>query len=126
MRMVFKILLALVWLILFLLKWTSLIATDIASVVLRVVGMPLLLIGVAYLVLGFEPFLTIRVFAVGIGARTKAVRALSSGLVFLQRMTHVFCRINSIAAWPFLWFDLILYEFYHSFKCISCYIIYSL
>ena len=68
MRMVFKILLAPVWLILFLLKWTSLIATGIASVVLRVVGMLLLLIGVAYLVLGFEPILTIRVFAVGIGA----------------------------------------------------------
>ena len=29
--------------------------------------MLLLLIGVAYLVLGFEPILTIRVFAVGIG-----------------------------------------------------------
>ena len=52
----------------FLLKWTSLIATGIASVVLRLVGMLLLLIGVAYLVLGFESFLTIRVFAVGIGA----------------------------------------------------------
>ena len=68
MRMVFKILLAPVWLVLFLLKWTSLIATGIASVVLRLVGMLLLLIGVAYLVLGFEPFLTVRVFAVGIGA----------------------------------------------------------
>ena len=51
-----------------LLKWTSLIATGIASVVLRLGGMLLLLIGVAYLVLGFETFLTIRVFAVGIGA----------------------------------------------------------
>ena len=68
MRMVFKILLAPVWLVLFLLKWTSLIATGIASVLLRLVGMLLLLIGVAYLVLGFEPFLTVRVFAVGIGA----------------------------------------------------------
>lgn len=68
MRMVFKTLLAPVWLVLFLLKWTSLIATGIASVVLRVVGMLLLLIGVAYLVLGFEPILTIRVFVVGIGA----------------------------------------------------------
>ncbi len=68
MRIVLKILLAPVWLVLFLLKWTSLIATGIASVVLRVVGMLLLLIGVAYLVLGFESFLTIRVFAVGIGA----------------------------------------------------------
>lgn len=68
MRMVFKILLAPVWLVLFLLKWTSLIATGIASVVLRLVGMLLLLIGAAYLVLRFEPFLTIRVFAVGIGA----------------------------------------------------------
>ena len=68
MCMVFKILLAPVWLVLFLLKWTSLIATGIASVVLRLVGMLLLLIGAAYLVLGFEPFLTVRVFAVGIGA----------------------------------------------------------
>ena len=68
MRMVFKILLAPVWLILFLLKWTSLIATGIASVLLRMVGMLLLLIGIAYLVLGVESFLTIRVFAVGIGA----------------------------------------------------------
>ncbi len=67
MRMVFKMLLAPVWLVLCLLKWTSLIATGIASVVLRLGGM-LLLIGVAYLVLGFESYLTIRVFAVGIGA----------------------------------------------------------
>ena len=68
MRMVFKVLLAPVWLILCLLKWTSLIATGIASVVLRMGGMLLFLIGVAYLVLGFEPILTVRVFAVGIGA----------------------------------------------------------
>ena len=68
MRMVFKTLLAPVWLILFLLKWTNLIATGIASVLLRLVGILLLLIGSAYLVLGFESFLTIRVFAVGIGA----------------------------------------------------------
>ena len=67
MRMVFKMLLAPVWLVLCLLKWTSLIATGIASVVLRLGGM-LLLIGVAYLVLGFESYLAIRVFAVGIGA----------------------------------------------------------
>ena len=66
--MVFKVLLAPVWLVLCLLKWTSLIATGFASVVLRLGGMLLLLIGVAYLALGFEPFLTIRVFAVGIGA----------------------------------------------------------
>ena len=66
--MVFKVLLAPVWLALCLLKWTSLIATGIASVVLRLGGMLLLLIGVAYLVLGFEPYLTIRVFVVGIGA----------------------------------------------------------
>ena len=66
--MVFKMLLAPVWLALCLLKWTSLIATGIASVVLRLGGMLLLLIGVAYLVLGFESYLTIRVFAVGIGA----------------------------------------------------------
>ena len=68
MRIVFKILLAPVWLILFLLKWASLIATGIASIVLRLGGTVLLLIGVAYLLLHFEPILTIRVFAVGIGA----------------------------------------------------------
>lgn len=66
--MVFKVLLAPVWLVLCLLKWTSLIATGIASVVLRLGGMLLLLIGVAYLVLGFESYLTIRVSVVGIGA----------------------------------------------------------
>ena len=66
--MVFKVLLAPVWLILCLLKWTTLIATGIASVVLRLGGTLLLLIGVAYLALGFESYLTIRVFAVGIGA----------------------------------------------------------
>ena len=66
--MVCKVLLVPVWLVLCLLKWTSLIATGIASVVLRLGGILLLLIGVAYLVLGFEPILTIRVFAVGIGA----------------------------------------------------------
>lgn len=68
MRIVFKVLLVPVWLVLCLLKWTSLIATGIASMVLQLGGMLLLLIGAAYLVLGFEPYLTIRVFAVGIGA----------------------------------------------------------
>ena len=68
MRIVFKMLLAPVWLILFLLKWMGLIATGIASVVFRLGGMLLLLIGVAYLLLHFEPILTIRVFAVGVGA----------------------------------------------------------
>lgn len=68
MRMVFKVLLTPIWLVLCLLKWTSLIATSIGSVVLRLGGMLLLLIGVAYLVLGFDPHLTIRVFIVGIGA----------------------------------------------------------
>ena len=68
MRMVFKVVLVPVWLVLCLLKWTSLIATGIASVVLRLGGMLLLLIGIAYLALGFESYLTIRVFAVGIGA----------------------------------------------------------
>ena len=68
MRMVSKVLLVPVWLVLCLLKWTSLIATGIASAVLRMGGILLLLIGVAYLVLGFESYLTIRVFAVGIGA----------------------------------------------------------
>ena len=66
--MVCKVLLVPVWLVLCLLKWTSLIATGIASVVLRLGGMLLLMIGAAYLMLGFEPILTIRVFAVGIGA----------------------------------------------------------
>ena len=66
--MVFKMLLVPVWLALCLLKWMSLIATGIASVVLRLGGRLLLLIGVAYLVLGFESYLAIRVFVVGIGA----------------------------------------------------------
>ena len=64
----FKILLIPVWLVLFLLKWASLIATGVVSMLLRLGGMLLLLIGVAYLLLHFEPILTIRVFAVGIGA----------------------------------------------------------
>ena len=68
MRMAIKVLLAPIWLILLLLKWTSLIATGIASVVLRLGGMLLLLIGMAYLLLHFEPILTVRVFAVGLGA----------------------------------------------------------
>ncbi len=68
MRIVFKLLLAPVWLILFLLKWASLIATGVVSMVLRLGGMLLLLISVAYLLLHFEPILTIRVLAVGIGA----------------------------------------------------------
>ena len=38
MRMVFKVLLAPVWLVLCLLKWTSLIVTGIASVVLGWAG----------------------------------------------------------------------------------------
>ena len=52
--MVFKVLLAPVWLVLCLLKWTSLIAMGIASMVLRLGGMLLLLIGVAYLILGLS------------------------------------------------------------------------
>ena len=68
MRIMFKVLLAPVWLVLCLIKWTSLIATGIASVVLRLGGVLLLLIGVTYLVLEFESYLTIRAFAVGIGA----------------------------------------------------------
>ena len=51
MRTVFKILLAPVWLVLVLLKWMSLIATGVVSMVLRLGGMLLLLIGVAYLLL---------------------------------------------------------------------------
>ena len=66
--MVSKVLLAPVWLVLCLLKWTSLTATGIASVVLRLDGMLLFLIGVAYLMLGFETILIIRLFTVGIGA----------------------------------------------------------
>lgn len=68
MRMIAKILLAPVWLVLFLLKWTSLIATGLGSVVLRLAGSVLLLIGVACLILHFEPIMAVRVFAVGIGA----------------------------------------------------------
>jgi hypothetical protein len=68
MRILGKILLAPIWLILFLLKWLCLIMTGIASGFLRIGGILLLLIGAAYWLLQFEPIQTIRVFAVGIGA----------------------------------------------------------
>jgi len=68
MRILGKILLAPIWLILFLLKWLCLIVTGIASGFLRIGGILLLLIGAAYWLLQFEPIQTIRVFAVGIGA----------------------------------------------------------
>ena len=68
MSIIRKILLAPIWLILFLLKWLCLIMTGIASGFLRIGGILLLLLGAAYWVLQFEPIQTIRVFAVGIGA----------------------------------------------------------
>ena len=66
--MVFKVLLAPAWMVLFLLKWTSPIAIGIASEVLRLGEMLLFLIVFACLVVEFEPILTIRVFVVGFGA----------------------------------------------------------
>ena len=68
MRILGKILLAPIWLILFLLKWFCLIVTGFASGFLRICGILLLLIGAAYWLLQFEPIQTIRIFAVGIGA----------------------------------------------------------
>ena len=48
MRFIGKILLASIWLILFLLKWFCLIVTGFASGFLRICGTLLLLIGAAY------------------------------------------------------------------------------
>ena len=55
MRTVVKILLAPVWLILFLLKWGCLIATGFLSVFLRLGGVMLILAGVVFMVMGATP-----------------------------------------------------------------------
>lgn len=68
MRIVCKILLAPVWLILFLLKWICVIVTGFASVFLRFGGVLLIAIGITHCVLRFEPIQIFRVFVVGIGA----------------------------------------------------------
>ena len=55
MRTVAKILLAPVWLILFLLKWGCLIATGFLSIFLRLGGIMLILAGVVFMVIGSAP-----------------------------------------------------------------------
>ena len=55
MRTVVKILLAPVWLILFLLKWSCLIATGFLSIFLRLGGIMLILAGVVFMVIGSTP-----------------------------------------------------------------------
>ena len=55
MRIIVKIILAPIWLILFLLKWGCLIATGFLSVFLRLGGVMLILAGVAFMVIGSAP-----------------------------------------------------------------------
>ena len=55
MRTIAKILLAPIWLILFLLKWLCLIATGFLSVFLRLGAVLLILAGVLFMVIGDTP-----------------------------------------------------------------------
>ena len=55
MRTVAKILLAPIWLILFLLKWLCLIATGFLSIFLRLGAVLLILAGVVFVVMGATP-----------------------------------------------------------------------
>ena len=55
MRIIKKIILAPVWLILFLLKWACLIATGFLSIFLRLGGIMLILAGVVFMVMGATP-----------------------------------------------------------------------
>ncbi len=55
MRTIAKILLAPIWLILFLLKWLCLIATGFLSVFLRLGAALLILAGVIFMVIGVTP-----------------------------------------------------------------------
>ena len=55
MRIIKKIILAPVWLILFLLKWGCLIATSFLSAFLRLGGIILILVGVVFMVMGATP-----------------------------------------------------------------------
>ena len=55
MRTIAKILLAPIWLILFLLKWVCLIATGFLSIFLRLGAVLLILAGVVFIVIGVTP-----------------------------------------------------------------------
>ena len=55
MRIIVKIILALIWLILFLLKWVCLIATGFLSIFLRLGAVLLILAGVVFMVMGATP-----------------------------------------------------------------------
>ena len=82
MQIVCKILLASVWLILFLLKWICVVATGLLSEFLRFGGVLLIAIGIAYWVLQCEPIQIIRVFAVGIGAiAAPSVASIMNGVL---------------------------------------------
>ena len=68
MRTVVKILLAPVWLIIFLLKWLCLIATGFLSIFLRLGAVLLILAGVIIMVMGATPSrIAWQPIAVGIG-----------------------------------------------------------
>ena len=55
MRIIVKIILAPIWLILFLLKWLCLITTGFLSIFLRLGAMLLILAGVVFMVMGATP-----------------------------------------------------------------------
>ena len=55
MRIIVKIILAPIWLILFLLKWLCLIATGFLSIFLRLGAILLILAGVVFMVMGATP-----------------------------------------------------------------------
>ena len=55
MRVIVKIILAPIWLILFLLKWLCLIATGFLSLFLRLGAVVLILAGVVFMVMGATP-----------------------------------------------------------------------
>ena len=55
MRIIVEIILAPIWLILFLLKWACLITTGFLSVFLRLGGVMLILAGVVFMVMGATP-----------------------------------------------------------------------
>ncbi len=55
MRIIVKIILAPIWLILFLLKWLCLIATGFLSIFLRLGAVLLILAGVIFMVIGVTP-----------------------------------------------------------------------
>ena len=55
MKIIVKIILAPVWLMLFLLKWLCLIATGFLSIFLRLGAVLLILVGVVFMVMGATP-----------------------------------------------------------------------